>query len=743
METLVIVGLLLAAGVGGLVARGIRRRRREAAMRAARDAARAEEQRVEDCGDVVRFFANHLGYVARDLISRDELSVWIDEGISPDDLTDRIWNTCREAEGLCLGEHVLGRTRIPVLLPESLRARHAYVIGKSGSGKTTLLRNLILQDLDAGRGLAVLAPEAEMLRDELLPFIPRERWDDVIYVDPADTERPVPFNPLHLESGEDLDLKADETFTILQRVNADDAAGSAPRMEQILRQGLYLLMRIPGTTLLDFERLLDRQDPSFRNWAVGQVHDPETERFWLRTYAAYAKDAHLPLVSRLGRFLRPRVVRSILCAPGCLNVRAAMDEGKVLLFNLSDGLLGAANAEILGQLVVAKLQTAAMSRADVAKEARRPFSVYLDEFQTFCGVASISYERILSRARKYGLSLILAHQQTGQIPEQLMREILGNVSTVVCFNVSASDAKRIGREMVGEVDGEIVPLDPRELVSLRVGQAWCRIARNVLFLQTLSAPEDGPASVREEVVRRSRLRYGVERQEPIAVPSLEPEESAVPNVAQTMGASLSSEVLRPKRETRGSHGQPMPTAPHPPLELVTPSSGRGGQQHKYLQELLKRWAEGHDWRATIEERILDGLGSVDVSLRKGDLAVACEIAVTTEPDHELGNLQKCIAAGFQRVLVVSSEKKTLNKVRQLAAGALTEEQLAGVAFCAPDDAFAVLESIEADAASVSGTVRGYKVKVKYKAMEEREKTAKRQAVSGVIAKAMKRFRHDA
>ena len=697
MEGLIILGLLVAIGGGLLVVRSAETRSSEVAAKVAREAERAERQRVEECGEVVLFFANRLGYLARERVSRDELSRWIDEGISPNTLADRIWKACGEVDGLVLGEHALGNARIPVLLPESLRARHAYVIGKSGSGKTTLLRNLILQDLAAGRGLAVLAPEAEMLRDELLPFVPRHRWSDVVYVDPADTDRPVPFNPLHLQAGEDLDLKADETFTILQRVYAEDGSGGAPRMEQILRQGLYLLMRIPGTTLLDFERLLDRQDPSFRTWAVGRLHDPEAERFWLHTYPAYPKDAHLPLVSRLGRFLRPKVVRSLLCAPGCLNVRAAMDEGKVLLFNLSDGLLGATNAELLGQLVVAKLQTAAMSRADAPKETRRPFSVYLDEFQTFCGVAATSYERILSRARKYSLSLVLAHQQTGQIPEQLMREILGNVSTVVCFQVGASDAKRLCREMIGEIDGEPIPLDPRELVSLRVGQAWCRIARNVLFLKTLRAPEHGPASVREEVIRLSRECYGVERAEPIAIPvaPMKEPETGTPEpvvAGATVATQRSTEATKEvsRKQTKRSEAPP-----RPPLEMVPPSPGRGGQQHKYLQELLKRWAEGHEWRATIEEKILDGLGSVDLALRKGELAVACEIAVTTEPDHELGNLHKCLAAGFRRVLVICSEKKTLNKVRQLAAGALTDEQLTGVAFCAPEEAFGVLEAMEA------------------------------------------------
>ncbi len=742
MEGIIVLGLL-ALGAGVWIVRGISRSNQEAAERAAREDARAEERRVKECGEVVRFFANHLGYLARERVSRDDVSAWIDSGITAEALAERVWKACGETDGILLGDHPLGRTRLPVVLPDGLRSRHMYVIGKSGSGKTTLLRNLILQDLDAGRGLAVLAPEAEMLRDELLPFIPEHRWNDLIYVDPADTERPVPFNPLHMEDGEDLDLKADETFTIFQRVYQDDGGGGAPRMEQILRQGLYLLMQIPGATLLDFERLLDRQDDSFRRWAVTQVNDPEIERFWLHTYSAYPKDAHLPLVSRLGRFLRPKVVRSLLCAPGCLNVRKAMDEGKILLFNLSDGLLGATNAELLGQLVVAKLQMAAMSRADAPKEARRPFSVYLDEFQTFCGVAATSYERILSRARKYNLSLILAHQQTGQIPEQLMREILGNVATVVCFSVSASDAKRLGRELVGEIDGETIALDPKELLSLRVGEAWCRISRNVFFLRTRSAPEDGPAWVRDEAVRRSRLRHGVELQEPIAIPAPvvagRTETQPIPTTATNNAPLPAHASAIPEIVTKV--GRPLRRVSRPvTAEEVPPSPGRGGGQHKYLQELIKRWAESREWRATIEESILDGLGSVDVALRKGDQAVACEISVTTTPDHELGNIQKCLAAGFGHVVFVSSEKKTLNKVRQQAAVEVSESELQRVRFGTPDEAFEILEGIEAEAAGVAGTVRGYAVKVKYKAVDHEEKSAKRQAVSGVIARALKRMK---
>ncbi|MFH1681495.1 MAG: hypothetical protein ABIH26_12755 [Candidatus Eisenbacteria bacterium] len=486
------------------------RRHAEEKRRAAREAEAAEERRVRECGNVVLAFANHVGYLAREAVSRSVLADAIDSGISPGDLVDLIWERCHAVDGIFLGEHPIGSRTIPVKLPEKLRARHMYIVGKSGYGKTTLIRNLVLQDLYFGHGIGVIAPEQEMLTEEILPFIPEERWDDVIYVDPADIDRPVSFNPLHVDEGEDVDLKVDETFSILKRVFDDAGAGAAPRMEAILRQALYTLMQIPGTTLLDMGKLLDRQDPSFRKWAVDQVSDEEARAFWTSTYPSYPKDAHLALLNRLGRFLRPKVVRNVVCQPGAsLDVRRAMDEGRILLFNLSDGILGEANAQLLGQLVVAKVQMAAMSRAASPKASRTPFYLYIDEFQSFCGVAATSYEKILSRARKYGLGLVLAHQQTGQIPEHLLKEILGNVSTMIAFCVGASDAKRIGREMVGEIDGVPVPLEPDELLSLRVGEAFCKIERTVFHLKGEPPPEGGSASARDEAVRRSREGWGV------------------------------------------------------------------------------------------------------------------------------------------------------------------------------------------------------------------------------------------
>ncbi len=269
---------------------------------------REEQERLEACGQVVLFFANELGYIARQCINRNELDRLIDSGVSAEQLAGEIGRRIAACDGLVLGYQSFGEAQIDVKLTQDFRDRHVYVIGKSGSGKTNLLRNLILQDLEAGSGLAVIAPEQEMLTEEILPYIPDDRIEDVIYFNPADTECPVSFNPLHLDEGEDIDIKVDENLTIFQRVLGDTGS----RMEEILRQALYTLVDRPASTLLDIERLLDPINPEFRKGIIRNCRYPEQAHFWQDVYPTFPKDAHLPITNRLGRFLHARTIRKVL-----------------------------------------------------------------------------------------------------------------------------------------------------------------------------------------------------------------------------------------------------------------------------------------------------------------------------------------------------------------------------------------------------------------------------------------------
>lgn len=475
-----------------------------------------ERQRLADCEEVVRYFANQHGYLARTVVTREELADQIESGVTGEELSRFIMDRMDAIEGVALGTQAEGW---PVRVPQETRARHMYVIGKSGYGKTNLLRYLILQDISEGAGIGVLAPESEMMTEEILPFIPEQRLADVIYFNPADLHMPVVLNPLHLDAGDDIDLHVDETFTILQRVVGE----GGPRMDEILRHSLYALCERPGSTLLDMETLLDRQDETLRELVIRSTQDEQTKRFFATTYPQFPKDAHFPIVNRISRLVRNKYVRNCLCPPTrtamtqahidrrLLNVRAGMDGGEILLFNLSDGLLGEAASQLIGQFIVAKFQTATMSRANIAKGNRRPFYLYLDEFQNFCSVATQSYEKLLSRARKYGLGLILANQQTRQVPLELYREILGNVSTLVSFQVAQADAGRLAPEFISQVDLAIESLPPEELLRLNIGEAYCRIGKTTMLLKVPKIDLKGDPGRADEVIAASRQRSGIPR----------------------------------------------------------------------------------------------------------------------------------------------------------------------------------------------------------------------------------------
>lgn len=399
--------------------------------------------------------------------------------------------------------HVAGG-RFPVVQPAPLRDRHTYVIGKTGSGKSTLLTWMMYQDAMSDQGFAFLAPEAETIEEDLLPYLPSWRFDDVIYFNPADEQNRHHFNPLHLEEGDDLDRRAEEVYALFSRLMLGD---QTPRIAQILRHAIYALLEVPDTTLLDLPALLSREDAAFRREVAAAVRDARTRAFWEATYDTYPKNAHLPILTRLAAFLRPRRVRNVLCRKGRgLDMRSIMDEGKILLCNLSDGLLGEATSRLLGGLLMAELQLAAIGRADAAPRDRRRFYIYLDEFQSFVAQGSVSYEKLLSRSRKYGTPIVLAHQQTGQIPPSLLQEILGNVATIVAFQLGRRDANRISSELILDTDLERPTVEPQALTLQSTGRATIRLGRYAFPLivdETLRTREPDDV-LKDDILARSR-----------------------------------------------------------------------------------------------------------------------------------------------------------------------------------------------------------------------------------------------
>lgn len=314
------------------------------------------------------------------------------------------------------------------------RGRHMYIIGQTGTGKSGLLTLLTLSDIFHGEGFAVVDPHGDYATD-IMKFIPKNRVKDVIYFNPADTDFPIGFNPMEVTDQNMKGHTSSELVGVLKRMF--DSWG--PRLEYILRYTILALLDTPNTTMLDITRMLT--DKTFRNQIIANIQDVVVKQFWTVEFASwndkFATEAVAPILNKVGAFVANPMIRNIIGQPkSSFNVRQIMDEGKILIVNLSRGLMGEDNAAIMGALMVTKVQLAAMSRANVPLNQRRPFYLYVDEFQNF---ATDSFAVILSEARKYGLNLTVANQYISQMPPEVKDAVFGNVGSMVVFRVGAED----------------------------------------------------------------------------------------------------------------------------------------------------------------------------------------------------------------------------------------------------------------------------------------------------------------
>ncbi len=327
-------------------------------------------------------------------------------------------------------------------IKRSDRGRHVYVVGQTGTGKSYLLLLLTLSDIYHGGGFATIDPHGDFAAD-VLRYIPEHRVKDVVYFNPADTEYPVAFNPLEVT---DPSLKSHISSEVVGALKRMFGYSWGPRLEYILRYTILALLDYPNATLLGITRMLTEKQ--FRDDVIKEIQDPVVKNFWVNEFASwnekFASEAVAPILNKVGAFTANPLVRNIIGQPqSAFNIRKMMDEGKILIVNLSRGQVGEDNAATLGALMVTKIQLAAMSRANITHlEERRPFNLYVDEFQNF---ATDSFAVILSEARKYGLNLTIANQYISQMSQEVRDAVFGNVGSIISFRVSADDAPYLAK----------------------------------------------------------------------------------------------------------------------------------------------------------------------------------------------------------------------------------------------------------------------------------------------------------
>lgn len=460
------------------------------------------------------------------------------------------------------------------------RRQHMYVVGKTGTGKTALIKNLALQDIKNGEGIGIIDPHGEFVQ-EVLEKIPPNRVKDVVYFDPTDKDHPIGFNILDVPDPEYKHLVVSDIMGIFTKIWADVWS---PRMEYILANCAHALLDTPGTTLLGITRIL--VDKDYRERIVANIKDPVVKSFWVNEYELwrdqFRNEAIVPIQNKVGRFLNVGMIRNIVGqTKSKFNIKKIMDEGKILLINVSKGKLGEDNSALLGALFITKMQLAAMERVRIPEDERRDFYLYVDEFQNF---ATDSFASILSEARKYRLNIILAHQYIGQLitetSTRVRDAVFGNVGTMIIFRIGAHDAEFLEEEFAPEFTIEDLVNLPNYNIYLKlmVDKATSRPFSAVTLppIKLESSP-----SVREEIIANSRQNYGRPREEVereivkwsggISVERVEPKERAMFEKKMTFQKRTVSEKERQYLGSLGIEYSPqeerMPFRARPAFEI--------------------------------------------------------------------------------------------------------------------------------------------------------------------------------
>lgn len=468
------------------------------------------------------FSFRNFDYSQAGIMSSEELSSLFHFPISQTETPGVKWLKSREAppppamatSGLKIGESVFRGERRPAYVSEEDRARHIYVIGQTGTGKSTLLGNLILSDIQAGKGVAVIDPHGELV-EAAIGHIPKERIDDLIYFNPGDLQKPLGLNMLDYN----FDRPEEKTFIVNEMLEIfgklyDLKTTGGPMFEQYMRNALLLLMEDAANepaTLMEVPRIFT--DAEWRKKKLARIHNPVVVDFWEKEAAKAGGDASLAnmtpyITSKFNSFIANDYMRPIIGQPkSAFNFREVMDSGKILLVNLSKGRIGDLNANLLGMIVTGRLLMAALSRTDSDRAARREFNLYIDEFQNF---TTDSISTILSESRKYKLTLTVAHQFIAQLDEKIRDAIFGNVGNQIVMRIGVSDAEFLGKYFAPTfTETDLTNMDNLNALARIMVNGETSLPFNIAVGHESWAA--GEPEYREKLKEYARLKYGAER----------------------------------------------------------------------------------------------------------------------------------------------------------------------------------------------------------------------------------------
>ncbi len=584
-----------------------------------------------------------------------------------------------------------------VTLNDEQRLRHCHIIGATGTGKSTLITNLFLEDVFHGNGCIIFDPHGDTI-DDIIIRIPENRLNDVILIDPSDYEYSFKINLLSAKSEVEKMVLSSDLVESFKR----HSTSWGDQMTSVLSNAIIAFLESSkGGTLLDLRRFL--LENNFRKEFLKTINDKSIHYYWNNEYTLLKKGSISPLLTRLDTFLRPKLIRNMLSDNTGLDFNEVLFKKKIVLVKLSQGLIGEENSYLLGSLILSKIYQVAQARQSIPNNERYPFYVYLDEFQHFI---TPSINSILSGARKYGLGLILAHQELNQIKDtDVLNSVLSNPNIRVCFRLGDNDSRKL--------ESSFSYFESKDLQNLDIGDAIAKVGRSIedFSLDTLPLSDNISNLNHQIIVENTRTHYSKKVSE---IETVENDFSDNVDDKTEKYSDLVNEIIQTKQEkeeilnvVETVEESNINTKAKEYLENYTEKEEI--REHRYLQTLIKKLAQQRGFKAVIEQEV-DG-GRVDVSLFKDELSIACEIALHNSAQYEVKNIEKCLRASYSHICVISKDEKHLRRIKSKTDEMIGVEK---VKWLNLENLVEFLDSLVVnEKSSIEKRLRGYRVKVNY------------------------------
>ncbi|WP_417198086.1 type IV secretory system conjugative DNA transfer family protein [Bizionia sp.] len=615
-----------------------------------------------------------------------------------------------------------------VMLNDDMRLRHTHIIGTTGVGKSTLIASMLLEDMRLGNGCTLLDPHGDIVEDILLR-IPEHRKDDVIVIDPSDTDYIIGFNLLNATTDAEKIVLSSDLVSSFKR----HATSWGDNMSAVLSNAINTFLESSRQgTLIELKRFL--LEERFRKEFLSTVDDSAIHYYWNNEYSLVRKGI-APLLTRIDTFLRPKVIRYMLAQSKGVDFRCCIEQKKIVLIKLSQGLIGEENSFLLGSMFLSKFNQVAQGRQSLPKSQRPPYYIYCDEFQNFI---TPSISQILSGARKYGLALILAHQELAQIDDpKILNSVISNPYTRICFRLGDSDAKRL--------ETGFSYFEQSDLQSLAIGQTIMRTgsSQDDFNLSTFPLCEVNSDSdtIREYVINNTQNIYAQPKEKLDEILfELLPKQALFKKEKKEKTRSTTDPIKKQginRSEEKTATEDTIQTDDH--LKAHTSKyieqvkEQEVIRKHRSVQYYVQSIARQHGFKATLEEPTKKD-GKVDVALVRDNIRIAIEVSVTNSMEYELKNIQKCIDDGYSLVFMISEDKRHLENIKEQASTVFKKKYHSQIHFLAPEEFPTYLDALK-QPKSEEKRVRGYRVKVNYK---NDANTGKLSLITNIMVKALRK-----